>query len=268
MLRLLYEGAMRLFLKYRYCRLQNAMRQMRDLFIRDAERFLVERKLLSKEETINTLAQQWPEYSARYFDVSSPHTFYNAWVKEMGASNIGQNIFDQFSRPYILAGMNRYLGSGHTFSGTILDFGCGTGAIALSWQRKCARNANLLLADVDNLPREFVAWQCELYSHYAATLVDVALNTIDNGSLDCVLCVHVLEHLENPSAVFMHIDKKKKKGGLCIIEAPWGRHPEHLEKAPIDWRTCGGKEVLKRKYICLRKMMPFIPLSGVYRKMK
>ena len=87
-------------------------------------------------------------------------------------------------------------------------------------------------------------------------------------SFDLIICVDVLEHLKNPSEVFIKkIDPKLRKGGVLLLTAPWGGgHITHLEEAPADWHRSGAKVLAdryRRKFI-----IEPIDVSGIYLKTK
>ncbi|WXG42745.1 MAG: methyltransferase domain-containing protein [Promethearchaeati archaeon SRVP18_Atabeyarchaeia-1] len=225
-----------------------------------------ERGFLRNGQSMEDLRQKWPSYVADLFDPSSPARFYLGWNGDVGASNIPANIIDQFSRPHIAYALIRQFGRNHQFKGSLLDFGCGTAAVSLSWQVTCANQSGLLLSDFENLPREFVRYYIKKYPRFRRELVDIDLKEIPDYSIDGILCIHVLEHLPNPTTLFKLISSKLKTGGIFIVEAPWGGHPEHLKEAPTDWNEEGGKELLSTEYTMLKKMNPYVSLSGVYKK--
>lgn len=89
--------------------------------------------------------------------------------------------------------------------------------------------------------------QTQLHRVASATLVDIALDdglaihdnvrlivgelpdvlsSIENGSLDVVLCLSVLEHLWDPATTIAHFRRMLRDGGICVINVPsWlGKH--------------------------------------------
>jgi 2-polyprenyl-3-methyl-5-hydroxy-6-metoxy-1,4-benzoquinol methylase len=54
--------------------------------------------------------------------------------------------------------------------------------------------------------------------------VEGALTQIDDKSLDCILCLDVLEHLVDPWSVIESLGKKVKPGGIIICSIPNIRH--------------------------------------------
>jgi SAM-dependent methyltransferase len=232
----------------------------------DAYRFLLVNNLVSNKMDLLDLANQWPYYVDSLFDRDNPISFYGKLDGSIGASNLIANINDQFSRHYLGYMLDIYIGRNNSFTGRFLDFGCGTAAVSLSWQKNFARSCKLLLADIQNMPFEFVAFERQVYSELDIFLSDVFLDSIESSTIDFAMCIHVLEHLENPSYVFQSIHRKLKKGGIILIEAPWGGHPEHLPQAPLDWDENGGAALLSAGYVQIGKMNPWIPFSGAYLK--
>lgn len=253
------------YLKHKWSDGTEWINQIQPIFFDDAREFLSKQGFLRKDQSIEDLAQMWSSYVANLFNASSPDEFYPAWIGDVGASNIAANIFDQFSRPYVASGLIRTFGQ-HYFTGTLLDYGCGTAAISLSWQRDFANHSRLLLSDVENLSREFSRYYIKKHPNYKIELVAVDLEKIQSHTIDAILCIHVLEHLPNPSDVFRLIDSKLKGGGILILEAPWGGHPTHLKEAPIEWKENGGQKLLKINYKPIMKMNRIFSISGVYKK--
>lgn len=232
----------------------------------EAKAFLSERGLIKSGETMELLAQKWPDYVKKIFQPSESGAFYLAWTSEVGAANIAANIMDQFARPYIPAGLFVNVKNGQH----VLDFGCGTAAISLPWQRTQSPNCSLFLADIDNLGREFTAYQKQKYPKLAIELLPIDLAGLPDESMDIILCVHVLEHISNPVAVLKMLDSKLKKNGKIFLEAPWGGHPEHIQEAIEDWKNRDGAGFLKNRYRLIGYLNPFTAyrgeLSGIYEK--
>lgn len=238
----------------------------RACLVEEAEDFLRQKRLLPPGKTLQDLQKGWEQFVLNHFDKNNPDGFYRNWVDEAGAMNIAANIFDQFSRIYVVGALNVIFGQPYSFAGRILDFGCGTAAISSCWQRSFAPSAELLLADVENLSREFIRYQCKKYPEYKVLLTEVTLDDVPDNSFDLVLCIDVLEHLRSPSKTFFLLDQKLRYGGFLLLQAPWGGHPEHLEEAPQDWQTSGGKSALHTRYLQLAKMNDALDTSGLYIK--
>jgi SAM-dependent methyltransferase len=238
----------------------------RDAYLKDAEDFLRARALIPSGESVASLLEKWPFHIRTSCKQDAPEGFSRQWYGAMGASNILTNIIDQFSRDYVVAALRPFFVAPHSFSGVILDFGCGAAAISLNWQWSFAPRARLLLADVENLPREFVRHEIAQHPECLAEIHDVSLDNVPDRSVDVMLCIDVLEHLSNPSEVFMLLHRKLRSGGLLFIQAPWGGHPEHVETALQDWESNGGGKLLELDYNCGSRMNDSIAVSGIYLK--
>jgi hypothetical protein len=239
---------------------------MRMEMLKEAAGFLAEKRLIGQDTDIEALGKEWPELVRTSFNPSDPDAFYSKWTGPAGASNIIANITDQFKRYYMFGAMSRSIGRNNGFDGTILDFGCGTGALSMAWQRRYCRKSKLLLADVDNLAAEFVRYQALKHRECRIEQRDISLSELPDLSVDVLICAHVLEHLKNPSEVFGLIEGRIKNGGFLILDAPWGGHPEHLPEAPVNWEKNGGALLLREKYEKTGGLNPYPGLSGIFRK--
>lgn len=229
----------------------------------DAGDFLKQEGLMLPGRSVEDLAAAWPELSRALWEKKTPGEFYVSWDGETGAANLAANAVDQLCRPYIAAAFMRHMMG---YRGKILDFGCGTATLSLAWRKDFAPEAKLFLADVDNLARRFVKWRLDKHSSSNVEMVALDLKGISDGGLDVLVCLDVLEHLPNPSAVFLAMEPKLKAGGLLFIQAPWGGGFEHLDEAPIDWGNNGGARLLATGYRKLDRMKPWGDLSGVFVK--
>jgi len=87
----------------------------------------------------------------------------------------------------------------------VLEFGCGVG-------QNIYLLKNAIGYDISKYAREFCKGK-------GITVID-DLDKIEDGSLDVILCSHVLEHVDNPFEVLLGINKKLKKGGRLILILP------------------------------------------------
>ncbi len=242
------------------------IKEARRLYLEEAARFLHERALVPPGQTLQNLLDEWPSIIKRHFNPSEPDAFYRSWNGAVGASNLIVNIVDQFGRAIIVSALDAVFASPYGFRGAWLDYGCGTAAISLNWQRAYAPHSILYLADVENLPREFVRHSVACRPECDVRLVDIDLEAIPDGSLDFVMSIDVLEHLPTPSATYTKVHRKLRSGGMALLQAPWGNHPEHLDEAPIDWANNGGARLLETKYIKVAHVNPDVEFSGLYWK--
>ena len=234
-------------------------------YLGEAHRFLCERGLCERPEDMQALYHEWDEHIAA-FDAQNPAEFYASWTGRRGASAICRNIVDQFERTYVLDTLFFLFGGPSDFAGRILDYGCGTAALSMACHRFFFPRARLYLADVENLTRDFLECVTLQRENANVCMTGLALEEVRDNSLDVVLCIDVLEHLQNPSVVFELLDRKLRSGGLMVLQAPWGGHTEHLEEAPEDWERNGGQGRLEARYVEMFRMAEALPLSGVFWK--
>lgn len=100
----------------------------------------------------------------------------------------------------------------YTVTGKILDFGAGTGELI----KILTENSELELSAVDILDRPIdlpigVTWHQQDLNEELSNL---------RGPFDAVICSEVIEHLENPRAVFRNIAAVLKPGGKLILTMP------------------------------------------------
>lgn len=64
--------------------------------------------------------------------------------------------------------------------------------------------------------------------HVIEKPIEAALDTLDDASVDCILCLDVLEHLVDPWATVERLSTKLKTGGAFITSVPNVRHVQVL----------------------------------------
>lgn len=102
--------------------------------------------------------------------------------------------------------------SRHQRSGSVLDFGAGTGELLarLLDTRRYSRLAGVDLYErPDWLPEDVAWWRHDLNDPMPAA-----------GQFDAVVCSEVVEHLENPRQVFRSLASLVAPGGLLIVTTP------------------------------------------------
>ena len=89
-----------------------------------------------------------------------------------------------------------------------------------------------------------------------------------DGSVDVVIALDVLEHLENSSEIFCSgIYPMLKKGGLIILNAPWRGQLTHIDKAADDFYHNGGRKFLSKHFHEIYRLGSN-DVSCVYEKIK
>lgn len=115
------------------------------------------------------------------------------------------------SHPAIYAAVAAALGAMHRGGGTLVDVGCGTGALWQVLRPAFGRYVGVDLVKYDGFPldAEFVT----------GNLDDGPLPLADDYA-DVVASVETIEHLENPRAFMRQLARVVKPGGVVIVSTP------------------------------------------------
>jgi 2-polyprenyl-3-methyl-5-hydroxy-6-metoxy-1,4-benzoquinol methylase len=98
-------------------------------------------------------------------------------------------------------------------NGSLLDFGAGVGAFARELSRSF-RLSKIVCADLLSRPADLpegVDW------------IQFDLNDslpLPEASFDAITAVEVIEHLENPRAVFRELERLLRPGGILVLSTP------------------------------------------------
>jgi SAM-dependent methyltransferase len=141
----------------------------------------------------------------------------SGWTDELTAFHeataADDHYMDRASRQHTLAELRRWLG---TNAPVIMDIGCSSGSMLKLLLREF-RPGNILGADYVRRPLEVLA----------GTLPGVPLLQFDltacplpDSSLDGIVLLNVLEHIENDDAALAQVARILKPGGIAIIEVP------------------------------------------------
>jgi 2-polyprenyl-3-methyl-5-hydroxy-6-metoxy-1,4-benzoquinol methylase len=115
------------------------------------------------------------------------------------------------SHPAIYASVAAALGAVHRGGGTLVDVGCGSGALWHVLRPAFARYVGVDLVRYDSFPvdAEFVT----------GNLDDGPLPLADDYA-EVVASVETIEHLENPRAFMRQLARVVKPGGVVIVSTP------------------------------------------------
>jgi SAM-dependent methyltransferase len=214
------------------------------------------------------IQQQWEHITRTGFDPRTPDSFYRSWVGATGFLNVRTNIDDQFSRVEFFTALQQHLPN---HNGIFMDYGCGTAAMDWEW---LGQFSSAWLVDFPNTAQDYVNFKIrrEGWPH-VRTLHPADTRALSDGSVDVLVCIDVLEHLDAPSELFSgQLHRLLRPGGLLFLQTPWGGGvPEHLPEAEPDWVQRGGQQCLRRKYRKVQRINPLIELkpnciSGVFEK--
>jgi SAM-dependent methyltransferase len=137
------------------------------------------------------------------------------------------------------------------------DFGCGFNATFARTELERARSALLvdlaLADDLKQLPR---------VTAIEGSLLDV-LPSVEDRSLDIVLCLSVLEHLWEPQQALAHFRRILAPGGTAILNVPSWRGKPFLELAAFRLGVSPADEMDDHKsYYDPRDIWPMLVRAG------
>jgi len=137
------------------------------------------------------------------------------------------------------------------------DFGCGYEASFV--QTVLDELDSAVLVDVSLAP--------ELVSHPRVTAIQGrlpdALEEIEDGSLDVVLCISVLEHLAAPLDALRAFRRILCPGGVCVVNVPSWRGKRFLELSAFRLNLSPAEEMDEHKrYYDPRDLWPLLVEAG------
>lgn len=137
------------------------------------------------------------------------------------------------------------------------DFGCGYDA----------RFVRTVLDELDSAVLVDISLAPELVSHPKVTAIQGrlpdALEEIADGSLDVVLCISVLEHLESPLDALRAFRRVLGPGGVCVLNVPSWRGKRFLELSAFRLHLSPAEEMDEHKrYYDPRDLWPLLVEAG------
>lgn len=107
--------------------------------------------------------------------------------------------------PYIPSGASRFV-----------ELGCGAGAFG-ALLRKTRSDAHVVGIEIHT---ESAVEAHKRLNQVIQKPVDVALDLIEEGSVDCVVCNDILEHLVDPWSTLLQIKRVLRPGGAVVSSIP------------------------------------------------
>ncbi|HTJ10200.1 MAG TPA: methyltransferase domain-containing protein [Candidatus Binataceae bacterium] len=114
------------------------------------------------------------------------------------------------SQPAIYAAVASALGAVHPGGGTLVDVGCGSGALWQVLRSAFARYVGVDLIGYDGFPSD---------GELVISNLDDTLPLADEYA-EVVASIETIEHLENPRAFMRQLTRVVKPGGLVIVTTP------------------------------------------------
>lgn len=210
----------------------------------------------------------WSEIEERLFHNNNRNslTFYESWKGQGAHYNICANIVNQHLDEISFMAINNLINSDKTK--TVIDYGCGTASLSISFVKEGLIKGKVLLLDVDNDVKDFILFR--LYKHKLTQCLiwqDVS-KFVPANTCDVLYCIDVLEHLENPTDVFVNsIHRMLKTNGLLYLKAPWRGQLTHLDAAANNFYLGGGRKFLSHNYKLIHRFAAN-DIACIYRKIK
>jgi len=151
---------------------------------------------------------------------------------------------------------------------SVLDVGCGEGLIGPQLMRQLQRVEHKIYLGVDKSV-ETLAVAAQLNPEASFVCMKTPSLGIKDRGFDLVLCLEVLEHVEDPFALLAELQRVSSR--YCLISVPhepffqlasflrgrhlssWGNHPEHIQ----HWGSRSFREVLSNFFIVRVVQQPF-----------
>jgi len=175
--------------------------------------------------------------------------------KESFGQSGDATVVDRFGIWLTATAVRREVGS---FQGVdVGDFGCGYDATLI----------RSLLPEVASATLADVSLAKDLAEHPKVTAIEGALPgamaDIPDSSLDVVLCLSVLEHLDEPSVALHQFRRVLRPGGACVVNVPTWMGKRYLELSAFRLGLSPACEMDDHKrYYDPRDLWPLLVEAG------
>ena len=199
---------------------------------------------ISNNEIFDNI-NNWDEIEKDLFEkANSLNEFYESWNSDAALKNVCANIFNQLIWFDIYNVCAEYT----TKADYIIDYGCGTGALSIGLALDNKIKNHLVLLDVPNDVSRFREFRINKHS-----LINIKQENVftfkAESKANLIICIDVLEHLENSSSVFINqMCPMLKIGGHMILRAPWRGQMTHIDSAADDFYLNGGRKYLSHHF--------------------
>lgn len=208
--------------------------------------------------------ESWEKTEKKLFDdASSIKEFYESWNDQASIQNTCVNIINQ-----LIWFENYNICANYTVdSNVVIDYGCGTGSLSFGLALNKKMKNKLILLDVPNDIDSFR--QYRIKEHELSNVTSGNIFSFKEKEIaDLIICLDVLEHLEDSSDVFINkMYPLLKLGGYLILRAPWRGQMTHIDQAADDFYLNGGRKFLSDNF---KEIYRFgsIDICAVYKKIK
>lgn len=212
----------------------------------------------------NSLYQKWDTYVSEFGKFENPQDFYLSWTNEMGRSNLCANLVNQVI-PYT-ALYSYIISEFGNRSVDYCDYGCGTGTFSFIVNQRASLKT-VHLYDVQNAAADYIDFRIKTGGLENFKWFNVLDKRKTHFKYDLIICLDVLEHLQDSSRVFIKISGMLKRGGVLILRTPWGNYPEHIPEAAVNFYREEGYVYLRKKYKLIHHFGNF-HIHGAYKKIE
>lgn len=161
-----------------------------------------------------------------------------------------QHFIDRASRDHAIQQLKQHLR--HQENPTILEIGCSSGFM-LQRMNKAFPKATIIGSDVVSEPLHKLA---ETLPNIPLFRFDLLHCPLPDNSVDAIVILNVLEHIENDLAALQQIHRILKPGGVVIIEVPAGPHLYDIyDKVLMHYRRYTRSALTKLVTRCGFKIM-------------
>lgn len=151
---------------------------------------------------------------------------------------------------------------------SVADYGCGTGSLSFVLNKHFSFNS-LDLYDLPNYASEFIKFAINKNKLKNVEWSNI-LENIDK-KYDAIICLDVLEHLENSYTALLSIDSKLKKGGYLMLKIAFESEDKtHLpQSAENFFFTNNGITFLNKNYKLIHDFYIHGQIiNGLYKKIR
>lgn len=216
---------------------------------------------LTRQEFFENI-EKWQFTEKKLFDeADNLKEFYESWNDKASIENSCANIINQMVWIENYNVCAKY----SVKSDVVIDYGCGTGSLAFGLALNHKVKNKMILLDVPNDVSKFREYRVSKNNLLSVKTENIF--TFDEKHVaDLIICLDVLEHLENSSDILMNkIYPLLKVGGNLILRAPWRGQMTHIDEAADNFYFDGGREFLSKHFSEVYRFGSS-DISAVYKK--